>query len=118
MSDYGFVGVRGYRYRTLTSYVEGDPIPVEMSYNIVRLRDFPQEYIHGKLSSYYDTFADYEDADYSQEFRQRDGMEIVYDLDNEKFCEIDLSIINQDTLVAYDAQIQINPTVVELIQTE
>ena len=113
MSFQNRVPVRGYRYTTLipSDYREGiDPIPVRTDYEIVRLIDFPENYIHGRLESYYESFIIHNDEGSTNEFRQRDGLEIVFDLKNDKFCEIDLKLIDPSTLRQFQTTIPTNPT--------
>lgn len=115
------VMVRAYQYSTLTEYAPeyGEPqtLPVKY-YRIIRLVDFPQDYISGKLSSYYSSFTDYDTDSSDTSFGNRKGMEIVYDLDRHTFCEIDLSLIVPDSLREYEVQLRLDPVTIQMIETD
>ena len=119
MSFQNRVPVRGYKYTTLVppDYRPGiDPIPVLMDYEIVRLIDFPEDYIHGRLKAYYESFIIHNDDGNHNVFMQRDGLEIVFDLKKDKFCEIDMSLIDPRTLREINTTIPTNPTEVYQVQ--
>ncbi len=120
MSDvYTPVSVRAYRYTTLVPPYDGTgPIPSATRYEIVRLVDFPEDYVHGRLKPYYESFYMPNNEAQSRTFGQQDAVEIVYDLVKHKFCWIDLSVINQSTLREFQATMAANPIDVPFIDLD
>ena len=119
MSFQNRIPVRGYKYTTLIppGYRPGvDPIPVLTDYEIVRLIDFPEDYIHGRLKPYYQSFMIHNSEQGNNEFKQRDGLEIVFDLKKDKFCEIDMNLIDPRTIREINTTIPTNPTEVYQVQ--
>ena len=110
--------VQAYRYTTILPPYDGTgPIPSRVNYRIVRVADFPEDYIHGRLKPYYQSFKIHDGLVHqNSSFQQRNGVEIVYDLINNKFCWIDLSMIDDSTVVRFNTTMAINPIDVPLIE--